>query len=264
MLFVKFEGWFQCRLATDPDPVDEPRGVSGYMRALPGEPDFDRIIRFNDAPVKRDHVPDIGVKVTRVAIDGANDPNHPLLGARVDLMGDPKYYGYNGIVADDGVEAIVPFDLRIQKDGFLLQRAHADKEEFPFKDLLARNGIIPAHVDNAEATGIYDFSAYLSARADALKKELTGAEAKGDALRQDCLSRRIAFLASPSASQFFSFRMTWLVELKAGVSLKDPGTLLPRKLTADPWTAHLWMGAWDPDGLRGYAAGSLTANWAKN
>ena len=31
-------GWFQCRLATDPDPYDEPRGVSGYVHAYLGEP----------------------------------------------------------------------------------------------------------------------------------------------------------------------------------------------------------------------------------
>ncbi len=37
MLVVNFAGWFQCRLATDPDPTDEPRGVSGFTFALAGE-----------------------------------------------------------------------------------------------------------------------------------------------------------------------------------------------------------------------------------
>src|SRR5690606_16465196 len=46
VLRIDFEGWFQVRLATDPDPSDEPRGVSGTTFALAGEPDFDRIVRF--------------------------------------------------------------------------------------------------------------------------------------------------------------------------------------------------------------------------
>ena len=43
MLVIEFNGWFQCRLATDPDPYDEPRGVSGYVHAYAGEPDLDRL-----------------------------------------------------------------------------------------------------------------------------------------------------------------------------------------------------------------------------
>ena len=44
MIEVRYSGWFQCRLATDPDPYDEPRGVSGYLHAYVGEPDLDRRI----------------------------------------------------------------------------------------------------------------------------------------------------------------------------------------------------------------------------
>jgi hypothetical protein len=86
MLFIKFEGWFQCRLATDPDPVDELRGVSGYMKSLPGEPDLDRIIRFHDPVVRRAFAPDVGVRVSKVAVDGVVDSAHSLLGGKVDLL----------------------------------------------------------------------------------------------------------------------------------------------------------------------------------
>ena len=48
MLDIQFEGYFQCRFATDPDPSDERRGVSGPTFAAPGEPDLERTIRFND------------------------------------------------------------------------------------------------------------------------------------------------------------------------------------------------------------------------
>ena len=43
-LYLHFEGYFQCRLATDPDPTREPRGVSGYTYALAGEDDLDQVI----------------------------------------------------------------------------------------------------------------------------------------------------------------------------------------------------------------------------
>jgi hypothetical protein len=61
MLSVAFAGWAQCRLPTDPDPYDELRGVSGYMQAYAGEPDLDRIIRFQDPPFRRTHTPEIGI-----------------------------------------------------------------------------------------------------------------------------------------------------------------------------------------------------------
>ena len=74
MLEVRFEGCFQCRLATNPDPTDELRGVSGYTFALAGEPDLDRVIRFQDPAAPRSHGPRVGVSVVAVAIDGRGRP----------------------------------------------------------------------------------------------------------------------------------------------------------------------------------------------
>ena len=65
-IWLKFNGWFQCRLATDPDPTDEPRGVSGYVRAVAGEPDLDRILRLQPPVVQRSYCPQVGVKVRAV------------------------------------------------------------------------------------------------------------------------------------------------------------------------------------------------------
>ena len=45
VLQVHFEGYFLCRLTTDPDPTDEPRGVSGYTMALVHEAPLDQVIR---------------------------------------------------------------------------------------------------------------------------------------------------------------------------------------------------------------------------
>lgn len=70
MIELSFAGWFQCRLATDPDPYDEPRGVSGYVHAYAGEPDLDRIVSFKPPPFRRTHGRDIGVAVDAVAHEG--------------------------------------------------------------------------------------------------------------------------------------------------------------------------------------------------
>lgn len=45
-LTINFEGYWQCRQATDPDPSDDPRGVSGYTYAVGAESDLDLIIRL--------------------------------------------------------------------------------------------------------------------------------------------------------------------------------------------------------------------------
>jgi hypothetical protein len=37
ILDINFEGFWQCRLATDPDPSDEQRGISGFTYAVVGE-----------------------------------------------------------------------------------------------------------------------------------------------------------------------------------------------------------------------------------
>src|SRR6185503_3047945 len=61
---LAFAGFFECRLATDPDPFDELRGTSGWTFALPGEPNLDRIIRFQPTgAVLRWGGPAVGVAV---------------------------------------------------------------------------------------------------------------------------------------------------------------------------------------------------------
>ena len=46
LLTVDFGGYFICRLATDPDPTNETRGMSGYTMALATEDPFDHVIRL--------------------------------------------------------------------------------------------------------------------------------------------------------------------------------------------------------------------------
>ena len=91
-IWLKFTGWFQCRLATDPDPTDEPRGVSGYVRAVAGEPDLDRILRLQPPVVQRSYCPQVGVRVSAVFGDSRYlTTEHPLIGTLVEFLDDPKF-----------------------------------------------------------------------------------------------------------------------------------------------------------------------------
>jgi hypothetical protein len=125
---IFFEGFWQCRLSTDPDPTREPRGTSGYTVALAHERDFDRVIKTQcdqiPAGELRQPFPpytpngktQFGVFVARVA--GAPNPDIEklLAGAEVRLLDNPQFELRNQIVGD-GINRIappiVPFNLQI-------------------------------------------------------------------------------------------------------------------------------------------------------
>jgi hypothetical protein len=141
IMSIHFEGFWQCRMSTDPDPTFEPRGTSGYTVAVPREGDFDRVIR-----TQRDQIPSLefrkpfppylptlpdgserpfGVFVT----DARNAPSKKieslLKGAELRLLNDPVFELRNQIVGD-GINRIappiVPFDLQLGGDDNVLVR----------------------------------------------------------------------------------------------------------------------------------------------
>ncbi len=140
LLELQFEGWFMCRLATDPDPTNEERGVSGYTMALVEEAPLDQVIRLQAdekfikknlrAPAEQMGIR-IGVEVKSVQYDGK--PYSPgieaLAGAKVSLEGkNPPFNGpifdsRNNIVgSDDNMMFVVnPFDLVIRGRGVTLR-----------------------------------------------------------------------------------------------------------------------------------------------
>ncbi|GAA0501657.1 hypothetical protein Ade02nite_93690 [Paractinoplanes deccanensis] len=250
-----FAGWFQCRLATDPDPADEPRGVSGYVHALPGEPDLDRVVRFQpEGTVPRRFCPPIGVTVHSVRLDGRPQADHPLLGAAVDLLGTPVFEGRNGIVADDGFEPIVPFHLQISADEFRLRRAHRDREEFPFDDLKP-TGVQPGLTDVVDATGIADLADVWRHRKDQVDEALTHTT---DETARTALAERSALLANTRLAAIFPFRMLYSIALTGSGECHDPRALLPGPVTLNrPWLADFWLGGWDADALSGFVKGTL-------
>jgi hypothetical protein len=133
LLEIQFQGYFLCRLATDPDPTNEPSGVSGYTMALVGEDELDAVIRTQVTPefaeknlrepAKRMGI-EIGVSVTSVTFDGQphRQASAALAGAAVSLEGKnppfdgPTYDSRNNIVGSDDTLAFVvnPFELAIR------------------------------------------------------------------------------------------------------------------------------------------------------
>ncbi len=124
---LRFRGNFQCRLATDPDPFDHPRGenssfgvyaVEGPDPANPDEPPLDRIVRFHDAVALRPFCDPIGVPVTAVEAEVGGSvaefrAGDPLIGQPVGLGPDCKFDGRNRTFAPDGFEPISDFRLEI-------------------------------------------------------------------------------------------------------------------------------------------------------
>ena len=117
MFMLEFAGWFQCRLATDPDAYDDPRGQGGWTFAMPGEPDLDRLIRFQDPVAPRSYGPLPSVTVRRVRVGGTLVPTHALVGAAVRFGEGAMFDGRNGEIATAAQEPIIPFRISVEAAG---------------------------------------------------------------------------------------------------------------------------------------------------
>lgn len=137
ILTLNFAGYGQCRLATDPDPTNERRGVSGYTFALADEPDLDWIIRIQPQSTQPPPPPqpppvqtrtcvvgrDVDVKVTGgFAGSKPIDDQHPLFGAPIDLWDEPRFQERNYIVTTQTFGVIFPFHFRVQIEGLTIRR----------------------------------------------------------------------------------------------------------------------------------------------
>lgn len=262
LIDLQFGGWFQCGLATDPDPYDEPRGISGYMRSLPGEPDFDRVIYFNTPPFERPYGPGVGVRVKQAT---ATNPAYAafaanLMNAQVDLLDKAKFEGRNGVVAEDGKEPIYPFKLGLTTTFGSAAKPFQDAPvDFPYYSLQA-NGVGLNTEENIRKTGIPDIRQHLLARLSMLRRVLGSAT---DEVTRLTLQQRIRFLQSleqqPNtiATQFFPYMMAWDITLTGTTALDGTMSAEMAQLLSLPWQGTFWMGAWDPDTLCGYVAGTI-------
>lgn len=147
-----FRGWAQCRLATDPDPDYEPRGVSGYTFALPGEPDMTQIIYFQNGPevIQRSYCPEIGVTVSggyefETVNEGPGhqrflnkkqiEEGHGAFGAQVDLLGNPRFDSRNSTLVYNGYGVMNPFNMRISNGPRSVSRRFYVDPQNPTDDL---------------------------------------------------------------------------------------------------------------------------------
>ena len=148
-LTAHFEGYFMCRIATDPDPTNETRGLSGYTMALATEDKLDQVIRLQVGDEEKDKEEFLkknlrppakemglekklkeGVQVHRVTFNGQPwDKDEVLIGARVSLLGrdepfeGPTFESRNNITGSDDTMAFVidPFHLQISKKNIAIQ-----------------------------------------------------------------------------------------------------------------------------------------------
>jgi hypothetical protein len=276
MLRLEFEGFFQCRLTTDPDPSDETRGVSGWTFAVAPEPDLDRVIRLQNPVALRSQGPTVGVNVVRVNIDDQHVANHPLLGARVDLLDDPKFEGHNGIVAEDAREPIDPFLLQISGDGVTLRREDFWDAARPRRmrivdvdpELLARRQpLIGVFADRAEvltAVGVSTTQRFAEQRRQRLGQELVNSP---DPDRRAGLEKRISELGvaleiGPRGirQRILGLGLVYQLEINGPEAVvEDPADRLRGTIdTSRPWPIRYWMGGFDADALSGFMRGSLT------
>jgi len=256
---IGFRGWFQARLATDPDPYDEPRGVSGYVHAYAGEPDLDRVICFQPPPFVRSHGRPVRVTVDTVLRDTVEIPGHPLLGAPVDLLDAPKFEGRNGVVADDGLEPIYPFRLAITSGKFRAVRAVRPADpDYPYLGLFA-GGVEINAAEVRAATGEPDLLDTWRNRLTALHHD----EADAEEPHRTGISERVEFLernldSGGGAARFFAALMRYRYPLAAPPEITDPHQWLDGHTDpAVPWSVSFWLGGWDADVLCGFVRGTL-------
>lgn len=257
-LEIDYSGWFQCRLATDPDEFDHKRGEAGWTFAMPGEPDLDRLIRFHGPVAPRSHGPAVGVYVTAVRMDGADVAATPLTGAPLYLLDCPVFEGRNGEIAPSAQEPIVPFALSIALRGAAITGRDpidlADPTEITRRQPI---GFIPNSPVVAAATGILDRAQYRQDRRARLQAELA---AETDPTRRRAIEQRIAQLALGSIRlTSLGFQLNYAFDLRGpNTWIDDAGVLgVPTPAAGAVWSVRFWAGGWDADALCGYTLGTL-------
>jgi hypothetical protein len=297
LLEIQFQGYFLCRLATDPDPTNEALGVSGYTMALLGEDELDAVIRTQVTPEfakKNLREPaermgiEIGVNVTAVTFDGQPYPaGAALLGARLSLEGKnepfdgPTYDSRNNIVGSDDNMAFVvnPFELAIRGDGIAifakdyLNPADPEQKIWKIEDpaLYARRLPTAFSASSTEVMAILrvfdqfsyfrDRRRYLAERIEQLEKELAAGHPKPEEIqaRIQALKTRIYQIEfwGDRVSSKLAFQLTYSHNINGPQRIEGLEKLGGQADTGHPWPVTYWFGGWDGDLLTGYMAGTL-------
>lgn len=293
MLTIGFSGYWQLRMALDPDPNDEPLGISGPTRVVPGEPPFDAHLRFQSPVCARfPHDKDIGVFVDRVEMSSAETPDdrhllsdHPLLGAAVDLVDSAKFEE-RGFVTVYQKMPIEPFHLRIVGNDIELavdDMWDPTNPDLTYDEVCAQQPALlsrrtltvqPGSIIVAEATGITDYPEYrrerrrqLEARRDdpAHKDEFPALTVRINDLAKDeqaTATSGLVGLVVP-AQQFLGLCGFYSFIIQGSPTVLDPKGRLPGRIgVSQPWSIKFWMGGFDVDTLTAYVKGTLIVPFA--
>lgn len=312
-----FKGWAQCRLSTDPDPDYEPRGVSGYTFALAGEPDMDRIINFQQRKgvVNRSFGPKVGVFVTggnffKTSGSGGTvqfedkeviQEGHPMFGAAIDLLGNPKFSSHNSILVYNGYGIVNPFKVqvatknkgkkaKISRSFFVdPDNPTQDLEKIPI-DVLSQYTIgidatgtpgVSAGENSSDPklkintmgspnmmleSGILDPVAYRQERLKNLELELEHVKKQKplDQISVAALNKRIAELKINSPQNRRTVQLGAKVLLPYALNSKT-AKVNGQLIEAGPsWGVEMWIGGWDADSMCFYVMGTLEISLPKD
>lgn len=295
LLELDFGGYFMARLATDPDPTGEKRGISGYTMALVSEPPLDQVIRLQLDPKSglrvRDPGPalgkEVGVTVRSVKFDGKPYPaglklfNH----ARLSLEGEnppfpgPIFESRNNIVGSDDTMMFIinPFDLAVYPRGegalpkgkeLLRVRDYLDPCDpaarvWEIEDPSTYVRRLPPHFEPnspeaLKAIHVRHPRAYFDERLEWLRAELAKQSDAHSTQAQELQSRIFQI-------ELWGARVYGKLGFKLGYDFRPNGEQVVgaqlRKLgtpdTDHPWRFTCWFGGWDGDLLVGYCNGTL-------
>ncbi len=253
-IVIYFEGIFQDRLATDPDPSDEKRGLNGWTFAHSGEPNLDRIIRFSNPIVERPCADPVGVKVTRINVDGS-DINDVLIGKMVNLGKQNYFDGSQG--AGDGFEPIVEFELHIGDDNDYIK---AEVQDFP-----RGTGAVVISEDMQRELGVFDMEEWRRKRTDCLNSITYPPGSEEDIRRKERLEKVLltGFIRDiRGAVQLFSVRYACIMDKNVLYNPQD-SLIVDKIKNLD--IKRLFFNAdfysYDGDGLVGHVKGTLSATF---
>lgn len=296
-LTLEFEGYYQMRMATDPDPTDELRGVSGYTFALAGEPDLDGKVHFQpdekgvwqrsfavgdrqgpDLPIDdKAHGPRVGVTVRKAS-------DETFVGARIELV-DAQILEHNGVLVRNDFFFIDPMHVRVYHDRTkpLLERNDWVNPADPTMPLWEATSAMllrrqPTTMQSnspmvAAATGLPDASnqTLIENRRERQRNLKELLKKTKNPTEKAALVTRIEQL--DIVEQWWNLAVgTWdnrpidrrahqLTLLFDGWNIPVQGKVFANTVGADetqPWPLAFWMGGWDGDALTAYVKGTWT------
>ncbi|WP_026952529.1 hypothetical protein [Algoriphagus mannitolivorans] len=130
-LSISFEGFFQCRLATDPDPSNEQRGLSGFTYSVAGETLLDPSIWSQAKDIEKAY----GKKDEAFLDPLRSNPQFDIKNIR-EASPDFEVYNSRGIginVTSVKVDGETALDLEGKLKGGLCRFANRPQSNGPFK-----------------------------------------------------------------------------------------------------------------------------------